>query len=336
MIKQNILITGVAGLIGSKFAEYIIKNHNDKYNVIGVDSFLGGKIENIPNDVNFYDLDLTEKEKVEKLFHEHYFTYVFHFAAYAAEGLSGFKRNFFHSNNILSTGNIINGCVNTKVKRLVYTSSMSVYGDRGTDIFYEDDIPHPLDPYAVGKYACELDIQSAGHQFNLDWCIIRPHNVYGPNQNIWDKYRNVLGIWMNQTLNNQENTIYGIGDSVRAFTYIDDILPCLLKAATNKNCSKEIINLGAIKGYTIKEAYDVFTDVVGEDNVKVKYLEPRYEVKHAVPSYEKSVALLDYEDKTSLHDGLTKMWEWAQKQPKRKVESWSEFEISENLYSYWK
>lgn len=338
MEKKNILITGIAGLIGSKFAEYIIENHNDEYHVIGVDSLLGGAFENIPNKAKFYKMDLSENnDSLNNLFERYNFDYVFHFAAYAAEGLSGFKRNFFHSNNILSTGNIINCCVNHKVKRLVFTSSMSVYGvGTGTsDRFDENDTPLPLDPYAIGKYASELDIQSAGEQFGLDWCIIRPHNVYGPNQNIWDKYRNVLGIWMNQTLNNQPTTIYGKGDSVRAFTYIDDILPCLLRAATDDVCSKEIINLGAIMGYSIQEAHDVFTDVVGEDNVKVTYMEPRYEVKHAVPTWEKSIKLLGYRDKTCLHTGLTKMWEWAQAQPKKEVKSWDNFEIRKNLYSYW-
>lgn len=339
MEKKNILITGVAGLIGSKFAEYIIENHGDEYNVIGVDNFLGGDPLNIPCGVKFFMIDLAEEpENVKTLFNHFNFHYVFHFAAYAAEGLSGFKRNFFHNNNLLSTGNIINECVNTNVKRLVFTSSMSVYGDGtgASDRFDENDVPLPLDPYAIGKYACELDIQSAGHQFGLDWCIIRPHNVYGPNQNIWDKYRNVLGIWMNQTLNDLPTTIYGKGDSTRAFTYIDDILPCLLRAATNEKCSREIINLGAIMGYTIQEAHDVLVDVIGEDKVKTEYLEPRYEVKHAVPTYEKSVELLSYEDKTCLYDGMKKMWEWAKQQPKREVQSWDEFEITKNLYSYWK
>ena len=337
MDKKKILITGVAGLIGSKFAEYIIHNHSNEYDVVGVDSLLGGNISNIPKDVEFHLLDLT-KDEIEPLFRENKFEYVFHFAAYAAEGLSGFKRNFFHTNNMISTGNVINNCVNYNVKRLVFTSSMSVYGDgTGTgDRFDEKDVPLPLDPYAIGKYACELDIQSAGLQFGLDWCIIRPHNVYGPNQNIWDKYRNVLGIWMNQTINGLPNTIYGKGDSTRAFTYIDDILPCLLKAATDEDCSKEIINLGAIKGYSIQEAHDVYREVVGKDLSKAKYMEARYEVKHAVPTYEKSIELLGYEDKTSLKEGLTKMWEWAKQQPSRKVESWSDYEITKNLYTYWK
>jgi nucleoside-diphosphate-sugar epimerase len=110
---------------------------------------------------------------------------------------------------------------------------------------------------------------------------------------------------MNQTIHNQPTTIYGEGDSVRAFTYIDDILPCLLTAATSEKCSKQIINLGAIKGYSIKEANDLFKEI--EPSVTTIHLEPRYEVKHAVPAHEKSVEYLEYEDKTSLKEGLAKM-----------------------------
>lgn len=333
-MKENVLITGVAGLIGSKFAQYIIDNHSEEYTIIGVDSLIGGSIDNIPNEVIFYKLDVCDLE-LESLFQQYEFKYVFHFAAYAAEGLSGFKRNFFHSNNVLSTGNIINNCVNYNVERLIFTSSMSVYGDKGENNFNETDTPNPLDPYAIGKYACELDIQSAGYQFGLDWCIIRPHNVYGPNQNIWDKYRNVIGIWMRQILNNEPTTIFGEGDSVRAFTFIDDILPCLMTAATSAKCSKQIINVGAIKGYKIKEVNDILKEIVG-DNIETIHLERRYEVKYAVPSFQKSVDFLSFKDETSLKDGISLMWEWAKQQPNKKVKSWDNLEITKDVYSYWK
>lgn len=333
-MKKNILITGIAGLIGSKFAEYLISNYKDEYNIIGIDSLLGGSIDNIPKDVIFYEKDLIDQD-INKIFEEHKFDYVFHFAAYAAEGLSGFKRNFFHMNNIISTGNIINNCVNYNVKRLVFTSSMSVYGDHGNKFFDENDVPKPLDPYAIGKYTNELDIQSAGKQFDLDWCIIRPHNVYGPNQNIWDRYRNVLGIWMYQVLNGKPNTIYGKGDSIRAFTYVDDILPCLLTAAIDENCSKQIINLGSAKDYSIQEAHNIFEKVIG-GKIDTEYLEARYEVKHAVPTYEKSIKYLNFKDITSLEDGLRKMWNWAKVQKNKDVHSWNDYEITKNLYSYWK
>ena len=219
---KYILITGVAGLLGSQLADWIIENKQD-YTVVGIDNLFGGYIENVNNKVVFYNLELS-KDDLTPIFDKYNFEYVFHFAAYAAEGLSPFMRKFNYSNNILSTVNIINQCIMHDVKRLVYTSSMSVYGhgDMQNNRFDEDDICSPIDPYGISKYACEMDIQVAGEQHDLDWCIIRPHNIYGEKQNIWDKYRNVIGIWMLKILNNDDILIYVDGNQTRAFTYVYD------------------------------------------------------------------------------------------------------------------
>ena len=330
---KYVLITGVAGLLGARMADWIIEN-KPEYKVIGIDNLFGGYVENINENVKFYKRELAT-DSLDDIFTEYNIEYVFHFAAYAAEGLSPFMRKFNWSNNTLSTANIINACIKYKVKRLVYTSSMSVYGPgNGADRFTEDLQPNPKDPYAISKYACEMDIQCAGEMHGLDWCIIRPHNVYGKKQNIWDKYRNVLGIWMYQKLNNKPLTIYGDGEQTRAFTYIDDDLECLWNAAVFPSASKQIINLGGVVPYTINEACKVLCDITGYD--KVKHVEPRHEVKWAVPTYQKSIDILGFEHKTDLKDGLTKMWEWAKKQPRRPQYKWDNYEITKNIYSYWK
>tara|TARA_Y100000031_G_scaffold45064_1_gene51567 strand:+ start:34 stop:669 length:636 start_codon:yes stop_codon:yes gene_type:complete len=210
---------------------------------------------------------------------------------------------------------------------------MAVYG-RGTPPFDERDLPQPIDPYGVAKYACEMDIKIAGEQHGLDWCIIRPHNVYGEKQNIWDRYRNVLGIWMYQYMNGEDMTIFGDGEQIRAFSFIDDTLEPMWKAGIQDNCSKEIINLGGTKFYTIKEANNILREVIEAGNTV--YLEPRHEVKDAHPTWQKSVELLGYEDKTTLYDGLKQMWDWAQKQPMRDRFVWGEYEIDKGIYEYWK
>ena len=333
-MKKSILITGNAGLLGSKLADWIIKNHPE-YEVVGIDNLFGGYIENVDPKVVFYRRELSS-DNLKDIFDRHEFEYVFHFAAYAAEGLSPFMRMFNDRNNMLSTDNIINECISHDVKRLVYTSSMSVYG-WGTEAgkrFDENDIPAPIDPYAVSKYACEMNIKIAGEQHGLDWCIIRPHNVYGEKQNIWDKYRNVLGIWMFQILNNKPMLIYGDGEQTRAFSYIDDCLPSFWNAATYESASKEIINVGGIEGYSINEAAKLLCKITGYDNIEHK--EARHEVKHAVPNPRKSIELLGYEQKTSLEEGLKKMWGWAKEQPDRPQYKWENYEITKGIYSYWK
>lgn len=334
MGKKSVLITGVAGLFGSRLADWILENRPE-YEVVGIDNLFGGYIENVDKRVVFYKRELS-LDSVKDIFDNHQFEYVFHFAAYAAEGLSPFMRMFNDSNNMLSTDNVINECIMHDVKRLVYTSSMSVYGHGLKDgtRFDEKDIPNPIDPYGVSKYACEMNIKSAGGQHGLDWCIIRPHNVYGIKQNIWDKYRNVLGIWMYRILNNQPILIYGDGEQTRAFSYIDDNLLPFWNAATLENASKQIINVGGIIPTSINSAAKILCDITGYNNIE--HREERYEVKYAVPTYEKSIDILGYNQTVQLEDGLNNMWEWAKKQPNRKQYKWENYEVTNGLYSFWK
>ncbi len=330
---MNILITGVAGLIGSRFAKWIIDNISEA-NIIGIDDLSGGYIENIHPKIKFYEFDIAEDGILtSSIIERHKIDIVYHFAAYAAEGLSPFIRRYNYENNLISTINIINACINNDVKRLVFTSSMAVYGD-GIPPFDEELVPKPIDPYGVAKYACEMDIKIAGDQHGLDWCIIRPHNVFGEGQNIWDKYRNVLGIWMRQHLNGHPMTIFGDGEQTRAFSYIDDCLEPLWLAGTSDKASKQIINLGGTKNYTIKEANNILRGVIGAG--KVQHLESRHEVKNAHPTWQKSIDLLNYNEKHSLTEGLKKMWEWAKVQPSREVKVWSNYEIEKRIYSFWK
>jgi len=328
---MKILITGVAGLIGSRMADWILANHPE-HEVIGIDNLSGGYKNNVHPYVKFYEIDCKDKG-IKDIFETHKPDYVYHFAAYAAEGLSPFIRTYNYQNNLEATANIVNECIKHDVKRLVFTSTMAVYG-HGNPPFDESHTPAPIDPYGIAKYACEMDIKVAGEQHGLDWCIIRPHNVYGNKQNIWDKYRNVLGIWMNQYMNDLPMSIFGDGEQKRAFSFIDDCLEPLWKAAVDKRASKEIINLGSGIFYTINEANSILREVIGDGTYIHK--EGRHEVKDAHPTWDKSVVLLDYKDTTTLHDGLEIMWQWAKNQPKREQFVWDNYEIEKGIYTFWK
>lgn len=329
---KKVLLTGVAGLLGSRLADWIIKN--DKAIVYGIDDLSGGFIENINPKVIFYNHDLTsDSENLDYFFKEHKFDYVFHFAAYAAEGLSPFIRQYNYENNLIATTKLINLSIKYGIKRFVFSSTMAVYGN-GKVPFMESHQQAPIDPYAIAKYACEMDIHVAGDQHGLDWCVFRPHNVYGVNQNIWDKYRNVLGIWMYQHLNDMPMTIYGDGEQTRSFSYIDDCVPYLWMGATDDRASKQIFNIGGDEYISIKNACNLLLDVIGS-GYKV-HLEQRHEVKHAWVTHDKIKSILDFKSTTSLKDGLTKMWKWAKIQPMRERKLWSKFELDAGIYNYWK
>jgi UDP-glucose 4-epimerase len=329
---MKVLITGVAGLLGSRLSDYIVENHPDVH-IVGIDDLSGGYKENINPKVEFWQMNLVE-HPIENCFDVHKFDYVYHFAAYAAEGLSPFIRTYNYQNNLVATSRIITQCIKHDVKRLVFTSTLAVYGHQDGNMFDEIQVPKPIDPYGVAKYGCEMDIQIAGEQHGLDWCIIRPHNVFGVKQNIWDKYRNVLGIWMYQHMIGEPMTIFGDGTQTRAFSYIDDSLAPLWKASQDVRASKQIINLGGIKEYSINEANEILREVVGGGSVQ--YYEQRHEVKHSIPTWQKSIDLLDFEFKTDLKDGLTKMWEWAKQQPVRERFVWPFYELDKGIYSFWK
>lgn len=338
---MNILITGAAGLVGSNFCEYLV-NNKIKLNIdkiFGIDDLSGGYIENLPKSetFKFLQLDLTNKEHQNKIeetcFINSKIDYIFHFSAYAAEGLSPFIRQYNYISNIIPTTFLINMGIKYNIKRFVFTSSMATYGDNVTP-FTEDMLPNPIDPYGIAKYACEMDLKCAYEQHGMEYCIILPHNIYGKYQNIWDPYRNVLGIWMYQTTINKQITIYGDGEQTRAFSYIDDILPSLWNAAVYEKAKNERINLGGKKHISLNEASKIISEITGNNNIV--YLEKRHEVKHAWCSYEKSEKLLDYTESVTLKEGLQKMWEWVKNEPIRERKFWNEYELEKNIYSYWK
>jgi len=330
---SKILITGVAGLLGSRLSDWVINNTN--YEVVGIDDLSGGFTENINPKVKFYKFNLTNLEKLKEVFKKENIEIIYHFAAYAAEGLSPFIRKFNYENNVIASSNLITCSIEFNIKRFIFASSMAVYGEKYEPPFHEDLLQAPIDPYGVAKYAVEMDLKIASHQHGLNYTIIRPHNFYGINQNIWDKYRNVLGIWMYQILNKESPTIFGDGSQVRAFSYVDDSVIPFWNASQNDNCKGEIINLGGTKEYSISEACNILINVTGQ-NIKPVYLEPRHESKYAWATWDKSIELLGFEHKVNLEEGVGKMWEWAKKQPNRERYVWPEYELNKGIYEYWK
>lgn len=332
MNNRTVLITGCAGLLGSRLADWIIQNESDVF-VVGIDDLSGGYIENVNEYVQFNNIDLAiGATQLDALFQKYQFDVVYHFAAYAAEALSPFIRTYNYTNNLLATSNLINASIKYGVKRFVFTSSMAVYG-HGKPPFHEDAQRNPIDPYGIAKMACEMDIQVAGEQHGLDWCIIRPHNVYGAKQNIWDSYRNFIGIAMYKAMAGDPITVYGDGLQTRAFSEMTDSLEPFWRAGFEAGASKQIINLGGIHHSTILDVANIVKELSGGSII---HLPPRHEVKHAYPTYQKSIDILGFEHKTDLYDGILNMWSWATQQPKRPRQIWESYEVDKGLYPYWK
>jgi len=306
---MKILITGVAGLIGSNLARFI--QNETEHSVIGIDDLSCGLRSNVPENITWYDMSLDGSGCSDVVFSTWKPDVVYHFAAYAAECLSPFIRCYNYQNNVVATAEVVNSCIRHGVKRLVFTSSMAVYG-HGEPPFSETDPCIPADPYGVAKLACEHDIRIAGEQHGLDWCVLRPHNVYGPGQVCTQKYRNVFGIWMDRYSRGEPLLIFGDGHQRRAFTFIEDLMIPLVKAGLSPKASKQVINVGGEIPISINGAAMTLSRVIGKA-IPMHHIESRHEVAQSWCTVTKSEELLEYRDITPLSLGLDRMWQWFQR-----------------------
>ena len=328
---SRVLVTGGAGFIGSHVADALLARGHD---VTVLDDLSGGFRENVPEAASFVHGTVIDAALVDRLFAERRFAHVFHLAAYAAEGLSHFIRRFNYTNNVIGSVTLLNASVNTGVKSFVFTSSIAVYGASPTLPMTEQTPPHPEDPYGIAKYAIELELRACREMFGLDYVIFRPHNVFGPRQNIGDRYRNVVGIFMNQILQGRPMTVFGDGGQTRAFSYIDDVAPLIAESIELDGARNEVFNIGADQPCTLTEltaaiarAMDVAPDVV--------HLPPRLEVQHAHACHDKVRRVFGDRSQTSLADGLERMAAWVRAHGARESAPFSGIEIAKNLPAAW-
>ena len=324
------LITGGAGFIGSHVARQCLKLGHE---VVVLDDLSGGFEDHIPDGVNFIQGSVTDEKLITDLFNEHHFDYVYHLAAYAAEGLSHFIRRYNYNTNLIGSINLINESVKHKVKCFVFTSSIAVYG-KGQLPMTEEMTPTPEDPYGVSKYAVELDLRAAHEMFGLNYIVFRPHNVYGENQNIGDKYRNVIGIFMNQIMQGKQLTIFGDGEQTRAFSYIDDVAIPIAKSVNIKEAYNQVFNIGADKPYTVNELAKVVSAQFGVEP-NIKYLSARNEVMHAYSDHTRAHNVFGAPTGIDLKEGIARMAEWAKRVGARQSQEFDNIEITEKLPDGW-
>jgi UDP-glucose 4-epimerase len=305
---------------------------NKGHKVVILDDLSGGFEDHIPAGCEFIEGSIYDHVLVEQLFEKYNFDYVYHLAAYAAEGLSHFIRRFNYNNNLVGSINLINESVKHKVKCFVFTSSIAVYG-AGQLPMSEDMTPVPEDPYGVSKYAVELDLKAAHEMFGLNYVIFRPHNVYGENQNIGDKYRNVIGIFMNQIMQGKPLTIFGDGSQTRAFSYIDDVAIPIADCVDIPSTYNEVFNIGADKPYSVKELAEIVCEAFNVEP-NINYLSARNEVLHAYSDHSKAHKFFSSSN-ISLKDGISKMADWARAVGARKSQEFENIEIYEKLPDGW-
>src|SRR3984957_16346835 len=256
------------------------------HQVVVLDDLSGGFPENVPDKSTFVHGSVLDHGLIDQLFDRQSFDYVYHWAAYPPGGLTLLLRVFNYNNNLLGSVNLINACVNHDVKCFVFTSSIAVYG-AGQSPMSEETAPVPEDSYGISKLAVEQELRVSHEMFGLDYVIFRPHNVYGERQNIGDRYRNVVGIFMNQLLRDEPMTIFGDGLQQRAFTHINDVAPIIAQSVDFPASRNQVFNVGADVPHTVNDLATIVAEAIGRP-CAVDYLDARNEVKIAFSDHSKA------------------------------------------------
>ncbi len=324
--RYKILITGVAGFLGSHLSEKLIALG---HTVVGIDNMVGGYKDNIPNNVEFHNVDCCDFSKIKQLMKN--IDIVYHCAATAHEGLSVFSPHEITKNNYLASVSIFSAAINEKVKRIIFCSSMARYGDQHTP-FTEEMKPKPVDPYGVSKVASEQVLQILCDLNNIEWVVAVPHNIIGPKQIYNDPYRNVVSIFLNRMLQGKSPIVYGDGKQKRCFSYIDDCLSCMIPMLDQKNLNKQIINIGPDEEFvTVNKVVEICSNITGS-NLEAIHKEDRpREVKHATCSADKARKLLNYKTKVSLTDGIKKTYDYIKKRGTKEFNYRLSIEIENDL-----
>lgn len=312
--KPKILVTGSAGFIGSHIYDLLF---GMGYEVYGVDDLSGGFMRNVSQKQYFTKLDLRDRAKTAVYIKKIKPDIIFHLAADATEGRSQFTPFSAMDRNIVAYKNVLVPAIKHGLKKMVLTSSMSVYGAQQVP-FKESMIPQPEDIYGISKMSMEKTTHVLADVYGFKYVIIRPHNVYGPRQNLADPYRNVVGIFINSLLHGRNFYVYGDGTQKRAFSYIDDVAPAMVKAAFKKECEGKTINMGFDKPVTLNELAETVLGIFYGDFKNVpKNLLPKHvpdrprEVKYAYCEHKVAEKLLGFKSKTGLSEGVKKMTKWA-------------------------
>jgi UDP-glucose 4-epimerase len=330
MSNSHSLVTGGAGFIGSHLADHLIaKGHS----VVVLDDLSGGFRDHVNRQARFVEGSILDSALINDLFQEFPFSYVFHAAAYAAEGLSHFIKRFNYQNNVIGSVNLINAAVNHNVKCFVFTSSIAVYGENQLPM-NESMTPKPEDSYGIAKYSVEMELEITRRLFGLDYIIFRPHNVYGERQNVGDRYRNVLGIFMNQILHDEPMSVFGDGLQTRAFTHIDDVAPMIVQSIENREAYNEIFNIGSDIPFSVLELGKKIATEFGR-KAEFKYYPSRVEVKHAYSDHTKAAKILGYNPRIGIDEGIRRMVTWVQQTGCRESRAYEGIEIRKNLPEAW-
>lgn len=324
---MKIFITGIAGFLGSHIADEMIRQGHQ---VVGVDNFLGGYQDNVPDLAEFHNWDLDVLPGLADVMVG--CDIVYHTACTAYEGLSVFSPSLIVRNTTQISVNAMTAAIQAGVRKFVHCSSMARYGTQETVPFTESMTPLPQDPYGIAKYSAELLLRNLAEIHGINLVIAVPHNIIGPRQKYDDPYRNVASIMINLMLQNRQPIIYGDGSQVRCFSDIRDVVGCLVDLAFSDVESGEVFNIGPDENeVSINELFSVIAGRIGF-NDGARYMPGRpQEVKHAVCSSDKIRESFGYRTKYRLEESIQTMVDYIRQRGEKNFDYHLPLEIVNEL-----
>jgi UDP-glucose 4-epimerase len=328
------IVTGAAGFIGSHVAEVLVEQGHE---VVGLDDLSGGFVENVPPGVRFEKCSI--QDPLDRLFQSVRPQAVYHLAAYAAEGLSHHIPRFNYENNVVGAVNVLGAAYRAGARHFVFTSSIAAYGHPASEEPFDESTPcHPCDPYGVAKLACEHHLAAVHDYYQRPtYTVFRPHNVFGPRQNVADPYRNVVGIFMRCALEGKPLPIFGDGTQTRSFSYIRTVARCIAEAPSVPAARNAVFNVGGDEAMSVHELARQICRVM-DLPLRIEWQPPRKEVMHAHCRHDRVRAAFPeaYRDAIDIAGGLRLMADYVRARPiPPATEAPSAIEIADQLPPSW-
>lgn len=303
---MKILITGIAGFLGSHLADEFLSRGHEVY---GIDNLSGGYAHNVPKKSVWWVEDLNNLDLIQDKFIG--IDLVVHAACTAYEGLSVFAPSIITKNTFNITSTVLSASIKNNVKKFVYMSSMARYGMQNEVPFLESMTPNPQDPYGIAKLASEQLVKNLCETHGMDYVILVPHNIIGPRQRYDDPYRNVASIMINRMIQGKQPIIYGDGEQMRCFSFISDVVNPIVMSCEKNLVDGMVVNIGPDKEFiTINSLANKISKILNFDLNPIYIKDRPREVKYANCSADKSRKYLQYEPKISLEEGLTELINW--------------------------
>ncbi len=310
--KLKILVLGADGFLGSNLTISLLKEK--KYFIRAFDLFQDGKSRNLENyrdNLEIFQGNFLNREDLKSALVG--IDYVFHFVSFTTPGSSMRDPIIDIETNLKGTVELLEECTQAGIKKIIFPSSGgAIYGDQNKELYSEDDPLLPISPYAISKLSLERYFEYFRITHGLDYLILRLSNPYGPLQNIIGN-QGIIPIFLNLIKNNQPVTVFGDGDNVRDYIFIDDAIANIKKLAFMKKTKYRIYNIGSGLGTSINDLLDIMREVT-DKKISIKIApERKSDLKSIVLDINRAKSEIDYSFRNSLKRGIGKTWGWIEK-----------------------